>query len=290
MNIASAADSLQMAIADSLHRVHVADSLHRVHVADSIAQARLEGRIHIFGEGSTLCDSVAPRVGEAMAGVESLVTNQIYIILAVAFALLYLLWLPHIVRGGVIKWSQINNRHRKDEDNSRGWLGHQRLGQTIVTWSLWIALLLMAAVRGAAQLWDSQAVFSGKEWIAMGGVIVVMTFLYGWGVLRLSGYLTLQNEFVEKILTMRKQLSIMAILFISPLCIISGLTNYEEGVWILQLTSAVVVVFLLIYIRQSFLLFIRQNISILHWILYLCGVELLPLTFLWAMATRQMLL
>ncbi len=284
------ADSLhQIHVADSLRQIHVADSLHNIYVEDSIAQARLESRHHIFGEESTLCESVAPRAVDNQIGVESLVNNPTYILLAAIFTLLYLVWLPHIIRSGVIKWSQINNRHRGDRDaeNNRGWLGHQRLGQIAVTWVLWVVLLSILTIRSVAELWDSQIAFSGKMWIVSGVFAVAATILYGWGLLKISGYMTLQTEFVEKILALRRQLSIMAILFISPLCIISGLTNYEEGIWVLQLSMYVVVIFLLIYIRQSFLLFIRQNISILHWILYLCGVELLPLSFLWAIATRQ---
>ncbi len=294
-------DSLmQKAVADSLHRIHVADSLHQVHVADSIHRAyvadsmavvREQARDYIFGEGSTICEAVAPSINDAV-GVESLVTNPIYTILAVAFTLLYLMWLPHIIRGGGVKWAQLGFSKRGNGLDGRDWgaASSQRLGPVVATWSLSITFVSLLAARILAQIWDTQATFGGSSWILGGIITMVAIAMYVWGVLRISGYLTLQSNFVNRLLKIRGQLTIWAVLVISPLFVMSGLTDYIEGIWVVYLSGIVSIALLLIYLRQSFLLFMKQNISILHWFLYLCGVEILPLTFLWAIVTRQILI
>jgi hypothetical protein len=43
---------------------------------------------------------------------------------------------------------------------------------------------------------------------------------------------------------------------------------------------------LVLYVRESLDLFMSKKISILHWFLYLCTVEIVPVTLLWQMAIR----
>ena len=43
---------------------------------------------------------------------------------------------------------------------------------------------------------------------------------------------------------------------------------------------------LLLYAKESIELFISKKVSILHWILYLCAVEILPFTLLWQGVVR----
>ncbi len=274
-------------VADSLQQAHLADSLHKLFIEDSLAVVRIAAREAIFGEGSELC--VASRgVAEVMdRGVESLSHNPLFMALATIFALLYLLWLPHVVRNGSIKWAHFKHHHTSHGDE-REIIGQQRMGVLVVAWALFTTLFSMIIARGVAQYATSQVDFSGGGWIGIGLVGVVGVALYGWAMLRMGGYLSLSGEFVRKILSMKRQLMILCAIFASPLFIISALANYNQGEWVLQLSGFVGVIFIFIFLRESFLLFVRQNFSILHWFLYLCGVEILPLTFIWAITTRYL--
>ena len=42
----------------------------------------------------------------------------------------------------------------------------------------------------------------------------------------------------------------------------------------------------IIFIKESFLFFVSQKISILHWILYLCALEIFPLSLILAPIVR----
>ncbi len=284
-------DSLrQVELADSLHRVHVADSLHNIYVTDSINAAQLALQHRVFGQESTLSEQVYQLPKVSTVGIDRLVSDPIYIYMLFLFALLYLVWLPHIVKGGSVKWSLLKRMYRKDSDDNREVVGHQRLGMQATTWLLGLFMTSMLTVRFLAQFFDIQSNVASVVWI-FGGVMVVLALLfYGWSVLRLAGYLTLQKDFVDKLFDMKRQLYVFIVIFVSPMLIISGMSNFAQGEWVLQLSMYVVFVFGVIFVQQSFLLFMRQNISILHWILYLCAVEILPLTFLWGLASRAITL
>ncbi|MFI3292170.1 MAG: DUF4271 domain-containing protein [Rikenellaceae bacterium] len=288
---AHVADSLQQIhVADSLRQVFVADSLHRVYVADSLATARLVAERTIFGDEASLAVATRRVAQIAEGGVESLSSNMTFLILAVVFLLTYLLWLPHILRNGSIRWSQFK-RHRDTRGDVGGnVLGRQRMGVLFVAWSLFMVLFPMIVVRAVAQFYPVELDFSGSMWISWAVVAVMCMAIYGWAMLSVGGYLSLNVEFVEKILYAKRQFMVLCSLFASPLFIISSLANYNQGEWVMQMALLVGVIFVLIYLRQSFLLFVRQNFSILHWFLYLCGVEILPLTFVWAITTRYLVI
>jgi hypothetical protein len=54
--------------------------------------------------------------------------------------------------------------------------------------------------------------------------------------------------------------------------------------WLLAADIALVCALFLI---RSLRLFLRKKIPILHWILYLCAVELFPLSLVWLSIARQ---
>ncbi len=283
----NSADSLQM-IADSIRRVEVADSLHRIYVADSTAAAQLELKQRVFGESSQLCEQLSLPVSSHEGGIDFLVSDPIYVSLSIAFALLYFVWLPHIVRGGSVKWSLLKRMNRRDSDDNREVVGHQQMSMKVATWVLGLSMISMLSLRVISQYIDLSGRVNLGVWIAGGVIMVVLLLLYGWGVVALAGYLALKKEFVDRLLDMKRQLYVFFVILASPLFIVSGIANYEQGEWMLQLSAFVAFAFIVVFIRQSFLFFMRQNISILHWILYLCAVEILPLTFLWGVASRMM--
>ena len=64
----------------------------------------------------------------------------------------------------------------------------------------------------------------------------------------------------------------------------NGGTGGEVWLRVACLAAAVAVV---MYVRESVTLFNSKKISILHWILYLCIVEIMPFTLLWQIVVRM---
>ena len=72
----------------------------------------------------------------------------------------------------------------------------------------------------------------------------------------------------------------------SPILLISQMGGSEGyGAWG-SLGLAASFLTLMLYLRESLQFFIYKKISILHWFLYLCTVEILPLTLLWQLVVR----
>ena len=77
-----------------------------------------------------------------------------------------------------------------------------------------------------------------------------------------------------------------AIILVAPVAILALLT--EDGVAQMALYCSVAVcsISLILFAKETFLLFRAQRFSIFHWILYLCALEIFPLSLLLAPICR----
>lgn len=100
-------------------------------------------------------------------------------------------------------------------------------------------------------------------------------------LLTLIGAVTRSGHMVKKILQMRMVYFVFATISVAPLLLLSqmGWWGIYSG-W-LYVGCGVGIVILALYLKESLELFISKKVSILHWFLYLCTVEVLPLSFLW---------
>ena len=76
------------------------------------------------------------------------------------------------------------------------------------------------------------------------------------------------------------------VLLISPMLILSLLTDGETAKVALFISATVCSISLILFVKETFLLFRAQRFSIFHWILYLCALEIFPLTLLVAPIAR----
>ena len=86
------------------------------------------------------------------------------------------------------------------------------------------------------------------------------------------------------LLSMRLTYFVFATVAAAPLLLISQVAVGYNSWFVVACVTALLV--LILYLRESLELFISKKISILHWILYLCTVEIVPLTLLWQIALR----
>jgi hypothetical protein len=78
----------------------------------------------------------------------------------------------------------------------------------------------------------------------------------------------------------------IAIILLSPMLILALLTEGRVAQIALFTSVAVCSVTLILFLKETFSLFRTQRFSIFHWILYLCALEILPLSLLLAPIVR----
>lgn len=109
---------------------------------------------------------------------------------------------------------------------------------------------------------------------------------YQRGVLMLAGALTLTRPFTEQLLRLRRTFLSLGLLVATPPLLLFALGSGRGiGLWS-ALCAGGALLTLLLYLKKSVDLFLAKKVSILHWFLYLCVVEIFPYSLLWLLALR----
>lgn len=110
--------------------------------------------------------------------------------------------------------------------------------------------------------------------------------IYKWLALIISGRLVLQEELTHKLILLRALCLGRIALYGLPFALFYALSPAGSGKWWLGLWSAVCLYRAVLFVGKSLKLFLVKKISILHWILYLCSVEVFPITLLALLVNR----
>lgn len=130
------------------------------------------------------------------------------------------------------------------------------------------------------------------EGVAMLGLSLATTLaagivvLYQHLVLRSAGAITVSRPFILQLLQLRRTYFALIVVGVAPVLLLFILCPpHSGGIWfhVVLLESAIA---LILYLKESLSLFLSKNFSILHWFLYLCAVELFPISLLWLSLTR----
>ena len=107
-------------------------------------------------------------------------------------------------------------------------------------------------------------------------------------ILYTIGWVTRSQAVVKSMLQMRTVYFVFITIVVAPILILAqmGWMGVYEG-W-LYVGCALAAISVLLYLKESLSLFISKKVSILHWILYLCTVEVLPLSFLWQLIQSKL--
>ncbi|MCC8019479.1 MAG: DUF4271 domain-containing protein [Rikenellaceae bacterium] len=107
-------------------------------------------------------------------------------------------------------------------------------------------------------------------------------------ILRAAGWLTYGSRFTDDLISLRNLGYGLVFLFTVPLMFTLALAP-QAALPVLSWVFLPIVTGLLIFILiRTYMLFIGQKISILYWILYLCAVEILPVSFLVVLSVRSL--
>lgn len=110
--------------------------------------------------------------------------------------------------------------------------------------------------------------------------------LYQMTVVRLTGAVTLSQPFISQLVLLKRTYFSLGVIVTSPALLLFALCPRGTGnIWFCIIIIELAVTAGL-YLRETLNLFIAKKISILHWFLYLCMVEILPISLLWLLTVR----
>ena len=130
--------------------------------------------------------------------------------------------------------------------------------------------------------------FSISPW-GVGGAVFGAIFLLIFcerGVLYLVGMVSNNHNACNNIWHVKLLYFTTTIVMLTPLLILALLTEGLTTKIALYCSVAVCSISLILFIKETFLLFRAQRFSIFHWILYLCALEIFPLSLLLAPILR----
>ena len=110
--------------------------------------------------------------------------------------------------------------------------------------------------------------------------------LFQLATVRMAGAVTLSQPFISQLVLLKRTYFSLAVIVTSPALLLFALCPRGTGnVWFCVVAIELAVAAIL-YFRETLNLFLAKKISILHWFLYLCIVEVFPISLLWLIAIR----
>lgn len=160
------------------------------------------------------------------------------------------------------------------------------LGKLFLLGAAFVGVLTMLSIVGehTMQVGLTQDVMMAVPLIAVAVFLVVIVFQYI--ELLIVGVVIRSLPEVFAIMRLRLTYFVFFTVIAAPILLISQMGQAESyEVWG-SLGLVATFLSLMLYLRESLQFFISKKISILHWFLYLCTVEILPLTLLWQLVVR----
>lgn len=150
---------------------------------------------------------------------------------------------------------------------------------------LGILTFSLVAIKAADIAVGGEIAASLPEWAIYLIVPVVwglfgMLFFYQTLVLRIAGTLTLSQKFIADIRYLRKIIFSVLSLLLIPFLLMSAMADRKDALTISILLLAGLAIVIIFLIARTYELFVEEKISKLYWFLYLCAVEIFPVTLL----------
>lgn len=271
----------------------------------------------VFGEQSVLADGVGAPLQEPVAAVDSLgqavvadaevasddIMREVllsasdtgigewmpllYDVLVVAAVIYYIFCLYRYFDDIAALFHSVFQRQVVSNDRTgerrRSDIFYGTLGKLFMMGGFFVGLLVaMSARRTGAPLSMEQMFY--LPFVVVGVFVLVICVQYV--MLAIIGFLTRSMGEVSALMRIRLIYFVLAALLVAPILLVAQMGDgggYE--VWQKVGLIAAFIAFVL-FVRESVGFFISKKVSILHWFLYLCTVEILPLTLLWQGVVR----
>jgi hypothetical protein len=179
----------------------------------------------------------------------------------------------------VISADRVGERRRSD-------IFYGFLGKIFLLGAGFVGVMAMLWAVGEQSMRVSltQSVMMSMPLIAIAVFLAIIVFQYV--ELILIGAVTRSLPEVFALMRLRLTYFVFFTVVSSPILLVSQMGVEQSNELWQGLGLIVSALVLMLYLRESLLFFISQKISILHWFLYLCTVEILPLTLLWQLVVR----
>ena len=241
----------------------------------------------IFGAQSTLAEPARIPLAPPPSLTENAVFQSFVLLLAATYAMLLYRNLGDVrtLLGRISRDTATGERLSEDPGGS----GYSRF--------LNIATAIGLLFLGVAAVKYGDTLVPGRlaEAIPQGAVLILslLASLAALGVaayqaiaVRQAGTLTLSQPFIAQLMLLKRTYFALGVVLISPPLLLFALCPQGTGgVWFcivaIELTAAAV-----LYLKETLNLFLSKKVSILHWFLYLCIVEVFPISLLWLLAVR----
>lgn len=258
-------------------------------VADTSMCGQAVSAARMFGEGSTLADGVAA-AGEAACDVAWLTGNLFVQLIVLAIFVTYSLVLygygSHVATVLNLSRGKLYVEKLLEDQN---YVFEKFLALTNI---LGLMVISVAVVKAADIGWGEQAAglmprwmqmsLIGLVWVAMCVVTLVQRMLLG-----VVGVVTLNRGLTEKITYLKKLALSLFTIIATPTVLMMALAPAGVSKVLLVIAIAESGVALVFFLFRTYMIFIEQKISILYWFLYLCAVEILPLSVPIALMLRN---
>ncbi len=123
------------------------------------------------------------------------------------------------------------------------------------------------------------------EIIGMSLACTIALALYSVVVMSCAVLMARSDDLVHELATLKFNSLILSTLVLIPVLIMGQLEL--EGNIIIKIALILALLSLIAYAYRTFSLFVTKKISLLLWILYLCTIEVFPLTLIWGIFTRE---
>lgn len=264
-------------------------------VADSLQGAsggRDTAAVHIFGPRSSLTMQEPPSA-ESPHGAGYLTGNPAFPVIVLLCFMGYCLLISRF-KGyfaealGIFRGGSSADKLR-DTQNS---VFDRFIRSSLSLFSLMLAVMVVKCADLAAG--ERIAALLPQWSVGLAGIgvwaVLVLIWLFQGVLLRAAGYLTMSVDFTNALIGIRKMVfATGCVSFVPVMLILSMWDGMSAWTFSLLLTILIGCVLIILLVR-SYILFMGQNISILYWILYLCGVEIFPVSFIVVLVKRYMIL
>lgn len=276
---------------DSLRAIERSALAHRSHVLQQTQQETPSPYTEVFASTVYGPQSILVRLPHSDPHERPMTDNALFqgffLLLAVIYILLIYHNLPDIrtLLSRIFHNPHSDNHHFQESGGSR----YARFMRTIATiGTLFIGIF--AVKYGQPLVADFPAGRFSFATAALLSLAVSALFLlvigYQWSLLRLVGALTLTQPLITQLRQLRKLYFSGAVVIVTPALLLFTLCPQHTGLLWFGLIVIELLVTLFLYLRETLTLFLSKKVSILHWILYLCTVELFPVSLLWQLAVK----
>lgn len=107
------------------------------------------------------------------------------------------------------------------------------------------------------------------------------------GMLKLAGAVTLTQELTQELTGVKRTSLALGSVLLPPVLLCYALVPARSGAGWLYVLAAGTALVLISFLKETSALFVSKKISIFHWFLYLCLVELFPVSLLWLLIARH---